>query len=86
MGEEGLGDYARQQIERARRDPRLERNESAAIADFWNAVEEAERVRMLGILGVHELLHTLDRHERELGVRHDDADLEVNTRATLQAM
>lgn len=86
VGEEGLGDYARQQIERARRDPRLERNESATIADFWNAVEEAERVRMLGILGVHELLHTLDRHERELGVRRDDAHLELNTRATLQAM
>lgn len=82
MGEEGLGEYAREQIERAR----LERDEPAAIADFWNAVEEAERVRTLGILGTHELLHTLDRHEREVGVRHSDADLDLNTRATLQAM
>ncbi len=86
MGEEALGEYAREQIDRARRDPRLERDKSAALADFWDAVEEAERVRMLGILGVHELLHTLDRHERKLGVRHSDTNLDLNTRATLQAM
>lgn len=86
VGEEGLGEFAREQIERARRDPRLESTESAAIADFWNALEEAERVRTLGILGIHELLHTLDRHERELGIRRDDDDLDLNARATLQAM
>ena len=51
MGEEGLGDYARQQIERARRDPRLERNESAAIADFPNAVEEADACACWGSWG-----------------------------------
>lgn len=86
VGEAGLGDYARQQIERARHDPRLQHKESAAIADFWDAVEEAERVRMLGILGIDELTHTLERHERELGVRHDAADLDSNIRGTLQAM
>jgi len=86
VGEEGLGEYAREQIERARSDPRLKRDKRAAIADFWDAIEEAERVRMLGILGLHELMHTLDRHERELGVRHDDADLDLNTRGMLQAM
>lgn len=86
VGDEGLGALARDQLARARKDPRLERNQTAAVADFWDAIEEAERVRTLGILGLHELLHTLDRHERELGVRHTDPGLDANARRTLQAM
>lgn len=85
IGDEGLGDFAREQIRRARRDPRLDRDKGAAILEFWDAIEEAERVLFLGELGLHELVHTLDRHERELGVKRDDPDLDRTARATLQA-
>lgn len=85
VGEGGLGEYAREQIERHRRDPRLDRDRGAAIADFWDAVEEAERVLMLGILGLRELQYALERHERELGVQRTDRGLDFNTRASLQA-
>jgi hypothetical protein len=85
VGEAGLGAYAREQIHRHCRDPRLDRDRGAAIADFWDATEEAERLLTLGILGLHELRHTLERHERELGAQHTDAALDFNTRSSLQA-
>lgn len=85
VGESGLGAYAREQIERARSDPRLARGAEAVVADFWQALEEAERTRMLGVLGLHELTHTLSRHEQNLGVKHTDAGLDINARSTLQA-
>jgi hypothetical protein len=46
------------------------------VADFWDAMEEAERTRMLGVLGLHELTKTLEREEREQGITRDDADLD----------
>jgi len=64
IGEEGLGAYAREQLEAARRDPRLERGSGAMIADFWAAMEEADRARMAAIFGLHELQRGL-RRERE---------------------
>jgi hypothetical protein len=85
IGEGRLGEFARSQIAAARQDPRLGRLRGASVADFWAACEEAERVRMLGVLGLHELTHTLERHERELGVSRSDADLDSNAAATLQA-
>ena len=85
IGEHRLGDLARAQIEAARRDPRLDRAKGATVVDFWDACEEAERVRLLGILGLQELTRTLARHERELGVRRDDPNLAPNVKATLQA-
>jgi hypothetical protein len=85
IGEEGLGEFARTQIEAARRDPRLGRDRAASIADFWDAVEEAERARMLGIWGLHELRAALEREEHRLGVRRDDPDLPAAATASLQA-
>jgi hypothetical protein len=85
VGEAGLGELARRQIEAARRDPRLEREDGAVVADFYDAIEEAERTRGLGILGLHELKLTLERKERELGVRHDDSNLTPQQASTLQA-
>ena len=55
------------------------------VADFWDAMEEAERTRMLGVLGLHELTKTLEREEREQGITREDADLDPNVVNRLQA-
>jgi hypothetical protein len=55
------------------------------VADFWDAVEEAERVRMLGISGLHELKHALEREEARLGISREDSDLPSDAAASLQA-
>jgi len=85
VGEEGLGAFARSQIEATRNDPRLERGRGAMIADFWDAMEEAERSRGLGILGLYELRKTLARREQELGVSREDPDLPDRDAHDLQA-
>ena len=48
-------------------------------------MDEAERVRTLGIMGLHELTHTLERHEQLLGVCRDDANLPADAARKLQA-
>lgn len=85
IGEDGLGDLARSQIEATRDDPRLRRGRGAMVADFWDAMEEAERTRMLGVLGLHELKRTLERYEAEHGVSLGDDGLSANERNALQA-
>jgi hypothetical protein len=86
VGAEAVGDFARRQLEAARRDPRLDRGDGRAmIADFWDALEEAERVRTLSLMGLHELTSALDREEARLGARRDADDLEAAAAATLQA-
>lgn len=55
------------------------------IADFWDAMEEAERVRTLGLMGLHELTRAIEREEARLGVRRDADDLDAADEATLQA-
>jgi hypothetical protein len=56
IGEASLGAFARRQLDAARRDPRLDRTDNRAmVADFCDALEEAERVRTLGLMGLHEL-------------------------------
>lgn len=42
------------------------------VADFWNALEEVERVRMLGVLGLHELRGAFDREKRSVGDSPDE--------------
>jgi hypothetical protein len=69
----------------ARSDPRLGRGKGAIVADYWAAVEEAERVRQLGILGLHELTEAVAHTEARLGRRHTDPDLSSSERATFQA-
>jgi hypothetical protein len=56
------------------------------VADFWDAIEEAERARSLALMGVHELAKTLERQEKELGVSREDADLPDDVFRTLQAL
>jgi hypothetical protein len=48
-GDHYMGERARDQLRVARHDPRLAR------ADFWDALEEVERIRTLSVLGLHEL-------------------------------
>jgi len=55
------------------------------VADFWSAIEEAERVRMLGVLGLHELQNVLHREEQRLGVSHKTANLPGDVARDLQA-
>lgn len=85
IGEEGLGELARSQLEAARRDPRLDRGRTAMVADFWDSMEEVERVRSLGMWGLHELRQSLDREEQRLGVSRTDANLSAGDHASLQA-
>jgi hypothetical protein len=85
VGEPSLGEFARWQVETASRDPRLERGRGAMVADFWQALEEAERVRLFSIQGLHELKAALEREEARLGYSRDDANLSDNALRTLQA-
>jgi hypothetical protein len=55
------------------------------VADFWIALEEAERTRMLCVVGMKELTHSLKRAEQQLGVSRDDENLAPNESAALQA-
>ncbi len=51
---DALGENARRELDKARNDPRLERDR-AAVADFWDAMDEAERVRTLAIRGAEAI-------------------------------
>ena len=55
VGEEGLGDLARRQLDAARRDPRLDRADGPPTADFFDAVDEVLRFRISAHGGVHTL-------------------------------
>lgn len=85
IGEENVGKFARSQLEAARRDPRLDRrNGRAMMADFRDAMEEAERVRTLSLLGLHELTEALNREEARLGVQRDSSTLTGEQARSLQ--
>lgn len=66
-----LGELARSQIEQARTDPRVERIGGVTIGDFRAAVEEADRVRLLGISGLHELTEAVSHERVRLGLPLD---------------
>lgn len=76
IGEDRLGELARSQIHSTRIDPCLERSGGAAIVDFWAALEEAERTRLLGIWGLREVAQALEREEARIGVTRDTAKRE----------
>jgi hypothetical protein len=65
IGEDGLRGYAREQLEAARRDPRLERGHGAMIGDFGLAVEEVERTRMLNVIGLEEIRRAYEREKAD---------------------
>lgn len=51
---DALGETARRELDKARKDPRLDR-ERAAVVDFWDAMDEAERIRKLAIRGAEAI-------------------------------
>lgn len=81
IGEEGLGEYAREQLDAARRDPRLERGSGAMIADFWAAMEEADRTRMAAIFGLHELQRGLKRERERFEADGENEEAEAELQA-----
>lgn len=56
VGEGRLGDYARRQLNAARVDPRLGRDGTAILADYFDYVDEAERVRVFAIGGIESMI------------------------------
>lgn len=85
IGEDNLGERARLQLETARNDPRIESRDGAMVADMLHAFEEAERLRMLTILGLNEVSEALERMEVRYRVKHDDPALDPLIRGPLQA-
>jgi hypothetical protein len=81
IGEEGLGEYARDQLDAARRDRRLERGHGAMIDDFGLAVEEVERTRMMSQIGLLEIRSAYrrerERFESEGGDHERESDVQV---------
>ncbi len=73
VGEDSLGDYAREQLDAIRRDRRLERGHGAMIDDFGLAVEEAERTRAIGRIGLHEIRAAYERERAALDAEGIDA-------------
>lgn len=84
IGEELLGDHARWQLDVARSDPRLEWDRPAAGSDFRHAIEEVERTRMLGYLGLAELAGCYERAKRQLDGRNSAEKSSPKQRSYLQ--
>jgi hypothetical protein len=80
IGEDGLGEYAREQLEAARHDPRLDRGHGGMVADFGAAIEEVERTRMMAIIGLQEIRRFYQR-EREEFDRQGDQQREYEVQA-----
>ncbi len=85
VGEPQGGSFAAAQLAASRKDPRSSRDERGVVADFWDYVQEADRVRSFAISGIQEMREALQRQEQRLGVRHDDPDLSDEQVAELQA-
>jgi hypothetical protein len=86
IGEQNLGAFAREQLDAARRDPRLGMGRGAMVADFWAAIEEAERVRTLGVWGLYELQQTLKREKQRLAAAPNDPTGPIDPSGELQAL
>lgn len=86
VGQPQAGSFAAAQLAASRKDPRSSRDERGVVADFWDYVEEADRVRSFAIGGIEEMREALQRQEQRLGVRHDDPNLSDEQVAELQAV
>lgn len=85
IGEESVGEFAQTQLKAAREDPRVSRDGRAMMADFWDAIEEAERIRTLTEMGLRELTLALEREEERQGVKHDATEIPPAAAPLLQA-
>lgn len=84
IGEEQVGSYARWQLEAARSDPRLDRTEPVLGDDFRHSIEEAQRTRELGYLGLRELAGCYERERDRLEVSSAGTELNTWQRSKLQ--
>jgi hypothetical protein len=82
---DGLGSLAAEQLARAARDPRLERDGRAMVADFFDYLEEADMQRFLAIGALSEMQRSVERLEADMGVTVTDPDLTSSQRAEFQA-
>lgn len=73
------------QLGAARNDPRLTRTRSAPIADFFDHLAEAERVRALHIWSVQDARQVLARQEERLETRRGSLALTPDAAAELDA-
>lgn len=78
IGEDGLGGYAREQLEAARHDPRLDRGNGGMVADFGAAVEEVERTPMMAIIGLQEIRRFYQREQEEFDRQGGDQQREYD--------
>jgi len=82
IGEGGLGEYAREQLKAARRDPRLDRGHGGMVADFGAAIEEVERTRMMAIIGLQAIRRFYqceqEEFDRQGGNRQREYDLQAH--------
>lgn len=81
IGEDGLSGYAREQLEAARYDPRLDRGHGGMVADFGAAVEEVERTRMMAIIGLQEIRRFYQREQEEFDKQGGDQQREYDLQA-----
>lgn len=80
-----MGELAKSELSAARHDPRMDRPRGGMVADFWDAVQEAERARAFAIYGLHEMAKAVEHTEQKLGVKHDDPNLNDEALRELQA-
>jgi hypothetical protein len=73
------------QLRNAAHDPRLERPSGAFVADFFDYLTEAERVRFLSIGAIGDLRSALRREEQRLGVSRGATGLTAHQGAALEA-
>lgn len=66
---------SQRQIENAQRDPRLSHGREAVVADWWAAMEAAERARTLSSWGLEALLESVENVKRSAGERPSEADI-----------
>jgi hypothetical protein len=85
IGPEQLSEDDRRAFAEARDDPRLGRDRGSMIADFRIAMDEAERMRELGAMGLYELTRSVEHEEQRLGVYRGDPSLNTDDGAALQA-
>lgn len=73
IGENNVGGYPREQLDAARHDPRLDRGHGGMVADFGDAAEEVERVRMMNLIGLNEIRQSYKRERAEFDKAGGDA-------------
>jgi len=80
-GEAPVGEttLAERQLTSARRDPRLDHGREAVVADWWAAIEAAERTRMVAVLGAHARRDMNAGATGALGERAQLAEAEINS-------